>query len=75
MKRFIGLSAATIAAVIPLSVGIAGASPAAAPADYQPGCDQIYNAGKPGFDAFIANAKPVAAALEKAFCGDNKYAK
>ena len=75
MKRFIGLFAASIAAIIPLSVGVAGASPASAPADYQPGCDQIYNAGKPGFDAFITNAKPVAAALEKSFCGDNKYAK
>ena len=75
MKRFIGLSVATIAVVIPLSVGIAGASPAAAPADYQPGCDQLYNAFKPGFDAFISNAKPIAQPLEKSFCGDNKYAK
>ena len=74
MKRFIGLFVATIAiSVIPLSA--AGASPAPAPSDYQAGCDQLYNAGKPGFDAFITNAKPVAAAIEKAFCGDNKYAK
>lgn len=72
MKRFIGLFAATIAAVsIPLSA--AGASPA--PADYQPGCDQLYNAGKPAMDAFITNAKPVAQPIEKSFCGDNKYAK
>ena len=74
MKRFIGLFVATIAvSVIPLSA--AGASPAPAPSDYQAGCDQLYNAGKPGFDAFITNAKPVAQPLEKAFCGDNKYAK
>jgi hypothetical protein len=74
MKRFIGLFVATIAvSVIPLSA--TGASAAPAPADYQAGCDQLYNAGKPGFDAFIANAKPVAQALEKSFCGDNKYAK
>ena len=74
MKSFIGLFVATIAvSVIPLSA--AGASSAPAPSDYQAGCDQLYNAGKPGFDAFITNAKPVAAALEKAFCGDNKYAK
>jgi hypothetical protein len=75
MKRFIGLFAATIAAIIPLSVGVAGASPATAPADYQAGCDQAYNAGKPLFDAFITNAKPAAVAIEKSFCGDNKYAK
>jgi len=73
MKRFIGLFAATIAAVIPLSV--AGASPAPSPADYQPGCDQLYNAGKPVFDAIIMNAKPAAQSAEKSFCGDNKYAK
>ena len=75
MKRFIGLFAATIAAVIPLSAGLAGAGQASTPADYQAGCDQLYNAGKPGFDAFITNAKPAAAAIEKTFCGDNKYAK
>jgi hypothetical protein len=75
MKRFIGLFAATIAALIPLSVGVAGASPASAPADYQAGCDQLYNAGKPLFDAVIANAKTAAATVEKSFCGDNKYAK
>jgi hypothetical protein len=73
MKRFIGLFAATIAVVIPVS--IAGASPAPTPGDYQAGCDQAYSAGKPAFDALIMNAKPAAAALEKAFCGDNKYAK
>ncbi len=74
MKRFIGLFVATIAVTIPLSVGVAGASPAA-PADYQPGCDQLYAAGKPVFDQVIANAKDVAAAIEKGFCGENKYAK
>ena len=74
MKRFIGLFVATIAAtVIPISV--AGASPAPQPADYQAGCDQLYNAGKAGFDALITNAKAVAQPLEKTFCGDNKYAK
>ncbi|MEW6472043.1 MAG: hypothetical protein AB1679_07220 [Actinomycetota bacterium] len=74
MKRFIGLFAATIVATaLPLSA--AGASPAPSPSDYQPGCDQLYNAGKPLFDAFITNAKPVAQPLEKSFCGDNKYAK
>jgi hypothetical protein len=72
MKRFIGLFVATVAAAaIPLSA--AGASPA--PADYQPGCDQLYNAGKPVFDAIITNAKPAAQSAEKSFCGDNKYAK
>ena len=73
MKRFIGLFAATIAATIPLSVGTAGAAPA--PAEYQAGCDQLYNAGKPAFDQVIANAKDAAAAIEKSFCGENKYAK
>ena len=74
MKRFIGLFVATIAAsVLPLSA--AGASPAPSPADYQPGCDQLYSAGKAAFDAFITNAKPLAQPIEKTFCGDNKYAK
>lgn len=74
MKRFIGLFVATIAAsALPLSA--AGASPAPTPADYQPGCDQLYNAGKAAFDAFITNAKPLAQPVEKTFCGDNKYAK
>lgn len=73
MKRFIGLFVATVAVAIPLSAGVAGATPA--PADYQPGCDQLYNAAKPLFDAFITNAKPVAQPAEKSFCGDNKYAK
>jgi hypothetical protein len=73
MKRFIGLFAATIAAVIPLSA--TGADAAPSPSDYQAGCDQLYNGGKPLFDALITNAKPVVQPLEKAFCGDNKYAK
>ena len=74
MKRFIGLFAATIAAsALPLSA--AGASPASSPADYQAGCDQLYNGGKPVFDAIIANGKALAQPAEKTFCGDNKYAK
>lgn len=74
MKRFIGLFVVTIAAsVLPLSA--AGASPASSPSDYQPGCDQLYNAGKPLFDAFIANGKALAQPMEKTFCGENKYAK
>jgi hypothetical protein len=74
MKRFIGLFVATIAAsALPLSA--ARATPALSPADYQAGCDQLYNAGKTAFDAVIANAKAVAQPAEKAFCGDNKYAK
>ena len=71
MKRFIGLFVATIAAVVPLSA--AGAAPA--PAEYQAGCDQLYNAGKAVFDQVIANAKDAAASIEKTFCGENKYAK
>jgi hypothetical protein len=72
MKRFIGLFAATIAVAIPLSVAAAGA--ATTPADYQPGCEALYQAGKPAFDAFIANGKALAGPMEKAFCGENKYA-
>jgi len=74
MKRFIGLFVATIAAAaLPLSA--AGASPASTkPADYQPGCESLYQAGKPGFDTFVANAKPVAQPLDKTFCGENKHA-
>ena len=66
--------AATVAAsVLPLPA--AGASPASTkPTDYQPGCESLYQAAKPGFDAFINNAKPVAKALEKTFCGENKHA-
>ena len=75
MKRFIGLFVATIAASTLLPLAAAGAGPAPSPSDYQAGCDQLYNAGKPGFDTFITNAKPAAQAIEKSFCGDNKYAK
>ena len=75
MKRFIGLFAATITASVLLPLSAAGASPAPAPADYQAGCDQLYNAGKALFDTLITNAKPVMQPLEKGFCGDNKYAK
>jgi hypothetical protein len=73
MKRFIGLFAATIAAVIPLSV--AGASPATTtPADYQPGCEQAYQGGKTLFDALIASpAKALTGPLEKGLCGENKH--
>ena len=74
MKRFIGLFVATIAAsAFPLSA--AGASPAPSPSEYQPGCDQLYTAGKPVFDAIIANGKALAGPAEKTFCGDNKYVK
>ena len=72
MKRFIGLFAATLAAAIPLSV--AGASPATTnPADYQPGCESAYQAGKPVFDALIAGAKPVTNLVEKGMCGENRH--
>jgi hypothetical protein len=72
MKRFIGLFAATIAAVVPLSA--AGASPAPKPADYQPGCEQGYQALKPAIDAIVATpAKSVTNPLEKGFCGENKH--
>jgi hypothetical protein len=72
MKRFIGLFAATIAAVIPLSA--AGASPAPQPADYQPGCEQAYQGGKTLFDALVASpAKALTNPLEKGLCGENKH--
>jgi hypothetical protein len=71
MKRFIGLFAATIAAAVPLSV--AGASPATSPADYQPGCEQAYQAGKPVFDPMIANGKALTSAIEKGMCGENRH--
>ena len=74
MKRFIGLFAATIV-VTALPLSAAGASSVPSPADYQAGCDQLYNAGKPVFDAIITNGKALAQPAEKAFCGDNKYAK
>ena len=72
MKRFIGLFAATIAAAIPLSV--AGASPASTkPADYNPGCESAYQAGKPIFDPMIANGKAFTGPGEKAMCGENRH--
>ncbi|MDQ1518655.1 MAG: hypothetical protein QOE80_4485 [Actinomycetota bacterium] len=73
MKRFIGLFVATIAAsALPLSA--AGASPAPKPADYQPGCEQGYQALKPGIDALVATPlKAVTNPLEKGFCGENKH--
>ena len=72
MKRFIGLFAATIAAVVPLSA--AGASPAPKPADYQPGCEQAYQGGKALFDALINSPlKAVTGPIEKGMCGENKH--
>lgn len=72
MKRFIGLFAATIAAVVPLSV--AGASQSHTPAEYNPGCEQVYQGGKPLFDPLIASpGHPITNAIEKNFCGENKH--
>jgi len=72
MKRFIGLFAATIAAVIPFSV--AGATPATTkPADYNPGCESAYQAGKPVFDPMIASGKAMTGPMEKALCGENRH--
>jgi hypothetical protein len=72
MKRFIGLFAATVAAIVPLSV--AAARPATTrPADYQPGCESAYQAGKPIFDPLIAGGKAVTGPLEKGMCGENRH--
>ena len=71
MKRFIGLFVATIAATVPLSA--AGAS-TTTPTEYQPGCEQAYQGGKPIFDALIASPlKAVTNPLEKGLCGENKH--
>ena len=73
MKRFIGLFAATIAASA-LSLSAAGASPAPKPADYQPGCEQAYQGGKPLFDAIIGSPlKALTNPLEKGLCGENQH--
>jgi hypothetical protein len=74
MKRFFGLFVATIAAsTLPLTA--AGASPAPAPSEYQAGCEQAYQGGKPLFDALIASPlKAVLNPLEKGLCGENKHA-
>jgi hypothetical protein len=73
MKRFIGLFVATIAAsALPLSA--AGASAAPKPADYQPGCEQAYQGGKPLFDALIASPlKAATGPIEKGMCGENRH--
>ena len=71
MKRFIGLLVATIATIAPISA--AGAS-TAAPAEYNPNCEQAYQGGKALFDALIASPlKALTNPLEKGLCGENKY--
>lgn len=71
MKRFIGLFVATIATIAPISA--AGAS-TAAPAEYNPSCEQAYQGGKALFDALIASPlKALTNPLEKGLCGENKY--
>lgn len=74
MKRFIVLSTASFAVV--LSASAAAAAPAAtvAPADYNPGCEQLYQAGKPIIDPLIQSPlKALFGPMEAAFCGEQKH--
>lgn len=68
MKRFVGLSIATAAIVLPVTPAFAASSPT--PADYRPECEQVYQGGKAIFDPLIASPlKPVLNAIEVGLCG------
>ena len=73
MKQFVALVVATVGLVLPvLPVLPAGAGPAG-PAEYQPFCDQAYQAGKPVYDVVIGPAKAVFGPGETIICGEQKY--
>jgi hypothetical protein len=75
MKRFVVLSVAAVTFV--LSASAATAAPAqssTAPADYNPGCDQAYQSGKPIIDPLIQSPlKALFGPMEAAFCGEQKH--
>ena len=72
MKRFVGLSVAAVALVVPLTPALA--SGPAAPAEYRPECESTYQGGKAAFDPLIASpAKAALAPLEQNLCGQNKH--
>ena len=70
MKQFVALVVATVGLVLPVLP--AGAGPSA-PAEYQPFCDQAYQAGKPVYDVVIGPAKAVFGPGETIICGEQKY--
>lgn len=74
MKRFLGLTIATAALLLPVTPAFAGGS--AAPAEYRAECDQVYEGGKALFDALIGSpAKALLNPLEAGLCGEAKHAK
>ena len=75
MKRFVVLSVASF--TLALSAPAAHAAPvpsSPAPADYNPGCEQLYQAGKPIIDPLVQSPlKALFGPMEAAFCGEQKH--
>jgi hypothetical protein len=75
MKRFVVLSVAAVTLV--LSASAATAAPAhssTTPNDYNPGCDQLYQSGKPVIDPLVQSPlKALFGPMEAAFCGEQKH--
>lgn len=75
MKRFVVLPIAAFSLVLSASAATAApASASAAPADYNPGCEQLYQAGKPVIDPLVTSPlKALFGPMEAAFCGEQKH--
>ena len=75
MKRSVVVSVAAFTLVLSASAATAApAPPSAAPADYNPGCEQMYQAGKPVIDPLVSSPlKALFGPGEAAFCGEQKH--
>ena len=74
MKRFVVLSIASFAVLSATMAPAAFAQASASPTDYNPGCEQLYQVGKPGIDPLVASPlKALFGPMEKSFCGEQKH--
>lgn len=73
MKRFVVLSVATVALVLPGTAAVA-APESTSPADYRSECEQGYQAFKPVLDPLITSPlKALFGPMEQGFCGEQKH--
>ena len=75
MKRFVVLSVAAFSLTLSASPAhAASAAASAAPADYNPGCEQMYQSGKAIIDPLVQSPlKALFGPIEAAFCGEQKH--
>jgi hypothetical protein len=75
MNHFVVLPVAAFSLPFFASAASAGKGPtSAAQAGYNPGCEQIYQAGKPVIDPLVGSPlKALLAPMEAAFCGEQNH--